>query len=62
MCENLGASHRSYVDSKQLFTILDCKMLVQYYFVQHKISASWWLPDIHTWIWCWKRLSKLLCR
>jgi len=37
MCENLGASlrsyvgHRSYVDSKQLFMILDCKMLVQYY-------------------------------
>jgi len=31
MCVNLGASLRSYVDSKQLFTILDCKMLVQYY-------------------------------
>jgi len=31
MRENLGASLRSYVDSKQLFTILDCKMLVQYY-------------------------------
>jgi len=62
MCENLGASLRSYVDSKQLFTILDCKMLVLCYFVQLKIITSWRLSDIHTWTWCWKRLSKLLCR
>jgi len=37
-------------------------MLVQYYFVQIKLILPWRLPDIHTWIWCWKRLSKLLCR
>jgi len=62
MCENLGASLRSYVDSKKLLTILDCKMLVQYYFVQLEIIASRRLQDIHTWVWCWKRLSTLLCR
>ena len=45
MWENLGASLRSYVDSKQLFTILDCKILVQYYFMQLKIIASWRLPE-----------------
>ena len=50
MCENLGASLRSFVDRKQLFTILDCKMLVQYllYFVQLKIIASCRLPGIRT--------------
>jgi len=32
------------------------------YFVQLKIIASWIFPDIHTWIWCWKRLSELLYR
>jgi len=40
MRENLGASLRSYADSKQLSTILDCKLLVQYYFVQLKIIES----------------------
>jgi len=32
---------------KQLFTILDCKILVQYDFMQLKIIASLRLPDIH---------------
>jgi len=37
-------------------------MLVQCYFMQLKIIASLRLPDIDTLMWCWKRLSKLLCR
>jgi len=37
-------------------------MLVQYYFVQLKIIASWRLSDIRSKICCWKRLSKSLCK
>jgi len=40
MCDNLGATPRSYVDSKQLFTILDCKMLVQYYCISCYLKLS----------------------
>ena len=40
MCKNLGALVICRLDSEQLFMILDCKMLVQYYFVKLKIIAS----------------------
>jgi len=57
MFENKGVSYSSDVEGKQLYEeILHCKM--QYQVVQRKIFASWRDPDIHSWIWWWKRISK----